>query len=453
MDGKKIVVVGMGYVGIPVAALLADVPGFNVVGVQRRSKRSGWKIDALNAGKSPIEGDEPGLSDLIAKVVKQGSFRVTEDVEVYREADVILIDVQTPTNSDHEPRYESLRQVSRDIGKRLSKSKKTLVVIESTVAPGTTENIVKPLLEEESGLKCGEGFLLAFSFERVMPGKLLEHLIHMPRVVGGVTAEATDEAVSLYERIVKAPVHATDCMTAEVTKVIENTYRDVNIAFANEMALACESFGVDVNVVRDLMNERSDRDFHKPGAGVGGHCLVKDPYLLQYGLAEYGRRKFSLGFVSLSRRVNDSMPEHMFFLLEEGLLEAGKKVAGSRVAVLGAAYLRDSDDIRNTPSVPLIRKLLESGARVVIHDPHVRAQEFLSEFGLGGAEFTGELDEALLDADAAAIVTEHKAYRELTPKVLSEKTRKPFVVVDGRNVFNKTEYEREGFFYKGVGKG
>ena len=453
MEKQTIIVVGMGYVGIPVAALLADVPGNNVIGIQRRSKRSGWKIDLLNKGESPIEGDEPGLSELIKKVHDKGTFSVTDDIEKYSEADVILIDVQTPTDEDHKPRYESLKQVSIDIGTRLRKDKKTLVVIESTVAPGTTENIVKPILEQESGLECGEGFLLAFSFERVMPGKLLEHLINMPRVVGGVTSEATERGVALYEGIVEEPVHATDCLTAEVTKVMENTYRDVNIAFANEMALACESFGVNVFEVRGFMNERNDRDFHIPGAGVGGHCLVKDPYLLQYGLDEYGSKKIDLGFVKLGRDVNDRMPDHILSLLTEGLAEVGKELASSRIAVLGAAYLKDSDDIRNTPSVPLIRKLLTAGATVIIHDPHVRPQEFFDEFGLQGAEFTTDMDSALKGIDALLVVTQHKGYYGLTGDSISGLVALPAVIVDGRNVFKATSYKKPDFIYKAVGKG
>ena len=453
MAEKNIVVIGMGYVGIPVAALLADVPGYTVTGVQRKSKRSGWKIDKLNAGISPIEGDEPGLSELIKKVVEKGSFKVTDDISVYGEADVILIDVQTPTNADHKPRYESLKQVCYDIGSKISKEKKTLIVIESTVAPGTTENIVKPILEEESGLTCGEGFLLAFSFERVMPGKLLEHLQHMPRVVGGVTAEATRAAVELYEKIVKEPVHATDCMTAEVTKVVENTFRDVNIAFANEMALACEGFGVSIHDVRKFMNERNDRMLHIPGAGVGGHCLVKDPYLLQYGLDEYGKAGRRLDLVSISRAINDSMPDHMFELISRGLSKASKQISESKVAVLGAAYLKDSDDIRNTPSVPLIRKLIESGASVVVHDPHVRQGEFIDEFGFVGLDFTDDLAYALSGADAIAIVTEHKGYYKMTPEEYLGFMRKPPVIVDGRNVYEKTDFQMPDFIYLGVGKG
>ena len=171
----RIVVIGMGYVGIPCAALFADAPGFRVTGVQRRSERSGWKIDWLNAGKCPFEGEEPGLAELIHRVVvEKGTFRVTDDYSVCQTADVILIDVQTPVDEDLVPRYESLLQVAREVGRHMRRG--VLVVIESTVAPGTTQQVVQPILEQESGLKGGRDFYLAFSYERVMPGKLLEYI-------------------------------------------------------------------------------------------------------------------------------------------------------------------------------------------------------------------------------------------------------------------------------------
>jgi UDP-N-acetyl-D-mannosaminuronic acid dehydrogenase len=180
----KIVVIGMGYVGIPCAALLADVNGFDVTGLQRKSKRSGWKIDVLNSGKSPFEGDEPGLDELVAKVV-----------------------VQTPTDAKHTPQYRSLREVSGNIGKHMKKG--TLVVVESTVAPGTTENVVQVIIEDKSGLKAGEDFDLAFSYERVMPGKLIHNIVNLPRVVGGITPRSTDRAVEIYSKIVKKKIFKT----------------------------------------------------------------------------------------------------------------------------------------------------------------------------------------------------------------------------------------------------
>jgi len=432
----------MGYVGIPCAVLLADVPGHKVIGVQRRSKRSGWKIDVLNRGQSPFEGDEPGLAELIARVVEKGTFRVTDDISVCKDADVILIDVQTPTDNRRVPQYRSLREVSAGVGQCLQKG--ALVGLESTVAPGTTQNIVQPILEETSGLKAGRDFHLAFSYERVMPGKLLEYMVDFPRVVGGVDARSTELAVELYCTIVKKEVTATDVLTAELAKTVENAYRDVNIAFANEMALVCESLGVDVYEMRGLINARPDRHMHIPGAGVGGHCLPKDTYLLRFGVKEYGSRDVDTAMITRARRINDAMPDHMARLVEEALTEAGREVKGARVAVLGIAYLEDSDDVRNTPAQPLINTLRARGASVIAHDPFV--------WGYEGGELTRDLDEALRGADCLALVTKHQKYFGLDLEQVKALMRMP-IIVDGRNVFSAQACREAGFIYRGIGKG
>jgi len=256
-----ICVIGMGYVGIPMAVMLADVENFYVTGIQRRSKRSGWKIEWLNSGKNPFEGDEPELDQLITRVVKNGKFKVTDNYEDVSKADYILIDVQTPVDLDSKvPRYESLKEVSKKIAKHMKRG--TTVVIESTVAPGTTDKIVQPILEENSGLKRGEDFYLVFSFERVMPGKLIEFIRDIPRVIGGGCQIANEKAKFLYSRVVNAKLQITDTLTSELTKCIENTYRDVNIAFANEMALVCEDFDRDIHTIIELVNDRHDRMMH-----------------------------------------------------------------------------------------------------------------------------------------------------------------------------------------------
>ncbi len=439
----KIVVIGMGYVGIPAAALLADVDGHNVTGLQRRSKRSGWKIDVLNSGKSPFEGDEPGLDELIAKVVAKGTFRVTDDLEVLRDADIILIDVQTPTDSQNMPRYDSLREVSANIGQRIKKG--ALVIVESTVAPGTTQNVVQKIIERESGLKGGEDFDLAFSYERVMPGKLIEYIVNMPRVVGGITPQSTQRAYELYSKIVKKEISTTDTLGAELCKTIENAYRDVNIAFANEMALVCESLGVDVYELIRLINARDDRMMHIPGAGVGGHCLPKDPWLLRYGLYEYGTWKVEPEFIALARRVNNHMPIHMSDLIENALRARGMSIQDATVTVLGAAYLENSDDTRNSPAATLIGSLLAKGAEVVLHDPYVR------EWDLGQQEIEHDLEKAVTGSDCIALVTKHKEYFSIDFAELKGLMRTP-VVVDGRNVFDRETVEGKGFEYRAIGK-
>ncbi|MFX0075463.1 MAG: nucleotide sugar dehydrogenase, partial [Candidatus Hermodarchaeota archaeon] len=270
----NIVVIGMGYVGIPMAVLLADVDDFYVTGIQRRSQRSGWKIDWLNQGKNPYEGEEPGLDELIERVVKNGKFKVTDKYYDVADADYILIDVQTPVDDEKIPRYASLLDVSHNIAKHLKKG--ATIILESTVAPGTTDNIIQPIIEKESGMKRGEDFYLVFSFERVMPGKLIEYITDFPRVIGGGCQFANDQAKFLYGKVVKKELQVTDTLTAELTKCIENAYRDVNIAFANEMALLCEDFNRNIFEIISLINYRHDRMMHYPGSGVGGHCLTKD---------------------------------------------------------------------------------------------------------------------------------------------------------------------------------
>ena len=448
---RKIVVVGMGYVGIPVAALFADAPGFTVIGVQRRSKRSGWKIDWLNEGKNPIGGDEPGLSELIARVVKKRTFRVVDDVSTCKDAEAVLIDVQTPTNVDKKPNYDSLKEVSETVGKFMSLG--TLVVVESTVAPGTTDNVVKPILEKSSGMKAGKGFYLAFCYERVMVGRLIKNMVGLPRIVGGVEEESTKRAIELYSHIVKAELIPTDALTAEVTKVVENTYRDVNIAFANEVALICESLGVDAFKVRELVNTLPNdptnpasnpvRIMHYPGAGVGGHCLPKDGWLLKYGLDAFGKFKFLPKIIVNTREVNDFMPVHVADLVEDALAEHSKTLKGAKVAILGVAFLENCDDTRNTPSASIYSELKKRGAKPVLHDPIVR------DFDL---PFTKDLNEALLNADAVVLSTKHKEYLRLNLNELKSRLATP-VLVDGRNAFNSSDATKAGLTYRGVGKG
>ncbi|MBN1976912.1 MAG: nucleotide sugar dehydrogenase [Anaerolineae bacterium] len=452
----NIVVIGMGYVGIPCAALLADVPGFRVTGVQRRSERSGWKIACLNRGECPFDGDEPGLAELLHRVaVEKKTFHVADDYAVCREADVILIDVQTPTDGDHVPHYESLREVSAQAGRYLQPG--TLVIIESTVAPGTTQHVVQPILERESGLEGGVGFCLAFSYERVMPGKLLEYITDFPRVVGGIDAESTRRAVDLYRHVVRKEITPAGVLTAEMTKVVENAYRDVNIAFANEVALACERMGVDVFEVREMINARPDRHVHIPGAGVGGHCLPKDSWLLKYGLETYGEpadgESDELRLIPLAREINDGMPGHMAALIEDGLAEVGRELAGAKVALLGVSYLENADDTRNTPAAALARLLQARGAEVVAHDPYVREADWQRALGDGvQAPLTGDLWQALDGADCAALVTRHREYEALDLGRLKD-AMDGSVLVDGRNVFELAACAQAGLVVRAVGKG
>ena len=443
----NIVVIGMGYVGIPMAALLADVDDFFVTGIQRRSMRSGWKIEWLNQGKNPFEGVEPGLDELIARVVKDGKLKVTDKYESIDNADFILIDVQTPVDDKKIPRYESLRDVTKLVAPHIKEG--ATIIIESTVAPGTTDNIVQPILEEESGKKRGVDFYLVFSFERVMPGKLIEYIIDFPRVIGGGSDKANENAKYLYGKVVKKELQVTDTLTAELTKCIENTYRDVNIAFANEMALVVEDFNRNIFDIIELINSRHDRMMHYPGSGVGGHCLTKDPHLLVYGHRTYTKNKYESKLLLKSRKLNDFMPEHMVELMEDALREA-KKHDNIKIALMGVSYKADCDDTRNTPSekiVSILKKRYHShNITYIAHDPWVREKNYKE------TELTDDFYTAVSKADVLIFATNHKEYYSIDLDELKKNVKTP-ILIDGRNIFDRKEMLKKGFIYRKVGEG
>lgn len=449
----NVAVIGMGYVGIPIAALLADTDIFQVTGIQRRSKRSGWKIDHLNQGKCPIK-NEPELPELITRVVKEKkTFYVTDDISIFKDMDYILIGVQTPTDENHVPQYISLREVCKQIGENLSQG--STIIIESTCAPGTTEYIVKPILEKESGFECEKDFYLSFAYERVMVGRLIYNILNYARIVGGIGTQSTEKAAWLYKQVLKSEIIQTTALTAELAKVVENTYRDVNIAFSNEVALVAESLGVDVYEIRKLVNNlpfiegkgNPHRNMHIPGGGVGGHCLPKDPWLLKYGLTEYGKTPVKLNVIEASRFRNIGMPKHVVELLEECLTTVQyKNPSEIKIAILGVAFIEDSDDPRNTPTRDLILTLREKGFDITVHDPYVRQNDF--EF-----PFSSNLEEVLRDTNAVLIITAHQIYTELKLTYIKS-LMKPFpILIDGRSTFDPSKVLKHGFKYRAIGRG
>jgi UDP-N-acetyl-D-mannosaminuronic acid dehydrogenase len=433
LSKKKLVVVGLGYVGLPVACRFAE-EGFDVTGIDIVAE----KVDLINNGESPIEGDEPGLQDLVSRVVGSGRLNASTNYDAIQDADFVLIIVETPFDlRSKEPYYSSLRAASKSVGVNLKKD--TLVIVESTVAPGTTNKIVQPILEEESGLKAGTDFLLATAPERVMPGKLLSNLTNLDRTIGGIDEASTKSAIDLYSNIVKGELFPTDALTAEIVKTTENAYRDVQIAFANEIALMCEILGVDVHEVREFVNRSPFRNMHIPGAGVGGHCLPKDSWLLAFG----AKGKYEPRLLAIAREINDGMPRHMSQLCESALREAGRRVYGAKVTVLGLAYLENSDDTRNSPAFTLLKALEVVGALPIVHDPYVKESN--------GIIPLDDIKKALADSDSLVLVTAHDEYKRIDLDEVKKLMRTP-IIIDGRNVFDKDECISKGFIYRGVGQ-
>jgi len=451
---KKIGVIGMGYVGIPSAMLFADCYDF-VYGFQRDSKTSGYKIDMLNGGRSPLKGEEPGLEELIGKVVKANKFKCTSDFSKIAEVDAVTLAIQTPFKNlkDLEPDYSALTEGIRLAGKYITPG--ALVVLESTVTPGTTGGMAGGILEEESGMKAGEDFALAHAPERVMVGRLLRNIREHDRILGGINEVSTRRAVELYSPILtKGKIIPMTAMAAEVTKTAENTFRDLQIAAVNELALYCEAMGINVYDVRSgidsLKGEGITRAILWPGAGVGGHCLTKDTYHLERGVKvagndlDYPRGKDSL-FV-LARHINDFMPRHMYSLTANALARLDKSIAKARIAILGWAFINDSDDARNTPSETYRGLLLEAGAQVKVHDPHV--MEYPS------MPISHDIKKVLSNVDAIAIFAGHKEYKKLEARTVKELSACEHpIIVDGRNVIDADGFIAEGFVYKGIGRG
>jgi UDP-N-acetyl-D-mannosaminuronic acid dehydrogenase len=423
-------VVGLGYVGLSVATLLAAA-GFHVAGVDVDARRVG----RISSGDCPIRGREPELPELLARVTASRHLVAHADYSALAQADVILIAVDTPVSSDHRPRFATLRAACASLGAVMKPG--ALVVVESTVAPGTCDGVVARALAEASGRALNEGFFLGHCPERVMPGRLLENLRALPRVCGASSPAASSAMVALYSTIVRAGLERCDCVTAELVKTAENAYRDVNVAFANELGMICETVGADFRRVRELVNQSPGRNVLMAGAGVGGHCIPKDPWLLSSAVD--GAWGGGPRLLRAAREVNDAMPEHVARLVEDALAEARIPLEGATIALYGYAYLADSDDTRNSPTQALIDRLLNLGAKVAVHDPWV-------------GEYAGDLYAVAQGAACAVLMVAHSVYRDFDLARLRRTLASP-VLVDGRFLVEARAARDAGFVFRGLGRG
>ncbi len=430
MLGKNVAVVGLGYVGLPLACSFASA-GFKTLG----HDIDAGKIDKINRGINPIEGQEPGLSELLGEVRGRGLLEASLDPSSLKNADAIFVCVDSPVDVNNNPDLRYLRSAVSTIARNMKPG--VLLSIESTIPPGTMEAVVIPLVREERGFEPGKDYLLVHCPERVMPGRLLRNIKEYDRVLGACDERSSSEGIEYYRSIVQGTVHPTSLINAEIAKTAENAYRDVQIAFANEVAMVCEELGADAFEVRKLVNTCPFRDMHVPGSGVGGYCLPKDPWLL-LSSAKHSKKEV----IPAARRVNDYMPLHMIGLIWKGLRERGVSDR-ARIAIMGLSFLRDSDDTRNSPSLVVINGLVEEHD-LIVHDPFVQRPYRV--------EMVRDAEVALKGADCAVFVTDHSCYKDLDLARVKELMRTP-IIVDGRNIFDAGMCRRMGFTYKGVGKG
>ncbi|MBQ7736590.1 MAG: nucleotide sugar dehydrogenase [Oscillospiraceae bacterium] len=352
-------VIGLGYVGLPLAVEKAKA-GFRVIGFDVQKE----KVDMVNAGHNYI-GDV--VNEDLKTLVENGRLSATSDFAEAASCDCVCICVPTPLDAHQQPDISYVRSSTESIAPYVHKD--MLVVLESTTYPGTTEELVKPILET-SGLKCGKDFYLAFSPERVDPGNLIYKTKNTPKVVGGCTPECTEVAAAMYETVLEAPVYKVSSPAiAEMEKILENTYRNVNIGLINELAILCDRMGIDIWEVVDAAKSKpyGFQAFY-PGPGLGGHCIPLDPYYLSWKAREYG---FHTSMIEASMMVNDRMPEYCVDRAGRILNAVQKSVNGSKFLVLGVAYKQDIDDYRESPAISVIQELLKRGAQVEYYDPWV----------------------------------------------------------------------------------
>ncbi len=431
MNFKKICILGLGYIGLPTASTFAS-HGVKVIGVDVNPQI----VETLQGGGIHIH--EPGLRDVVKAALTSGNFTVSTQAE---EADAFIIAVPTPFHHNKFGYFNGQQFKLADMGAVQSATeaivpflrKGNLVVLESTSPPRTTIELVAPILAR-SGLQAGRDFYLVYSPERVLPGQILRELIENARVIGGITPESAEAGADLYSIFVKGEIIQTDATTAEMVKLMENTYRDVNIAIANEFARLADKFGVDVWEAISLANRHPRVKILSPGPGVGGHCISVDPWFFVETAPEL------TPLIYTSRKVNDAQPHYVVSLVKRALSSLKDK----RIAALGLAYKPDVDDLRESPAVEVVQLLQAEGARVKAWEP------FKPDANIESINMASSLDDALKNSDAILLLVRHTEFINLRPADLASKT-KARIIIDTVNGWNVKDWQSAGFTVSRLG--
>jgi UDP-N-acetyl-D-mannosaminuronic acid dehydrogenase len=438
-----IAIIGFGYIGTCIGAVLAE-KGFRVTGVDEREEVA----EETNRGKTSI--NEPGLKDLITSNVLKQRLSATTDFSRVKETDVIIITVGTPLGENYEPDLNKLVAASREISKYLRRGH--IVILKSTVPPYTTENIVKPILQA-NGLSETD-FALAFCPERLAEGRAIMEFQSIPVVVGGVNHESTKSASLFWREVLGVEtIEVTNARTAEMTKLADNMWIDLNIALANEIAMLSDKLSIDALEVIDAANTLPKVNYNVniliPSMGVGGSCLTKDPWFLYHLARKYG---LELRTPVCSRGINDTMPRYTFDLIKQELEKLGKKLRDSKVSVLGIAFKNNTGDCRSTPTKFTIELLESSGCELSICDPWVNGSDAAL---VTSRPLVPTIEEAIKDADCIAFLTGHTEFKNFPIEKIAQLANPNAVVVDGRNLFSRQQIKMlidAGLSYKGIGR-
>jgi nucleotide sugar dehydrogenase len=433
----KVSVIGLGRIGLPTAVILAQ-SGIRIYGVDIDEN----VVNNVNRGVSQFE-DEPELNEILSNVVQNKKLTATKDAsEVVSNADVIIVCVPTPVTEAKIPDYSYISTAAQEIGKSVKKG--ALVIIESTVGPGVVEDLVRKILEKESGYKVGADFGLASCPERADPGNIILNMKKVPRIVGGSDRNTTEAVSMLYQKAMNVEVvKVSSPKVANAAKLTENLYRDVNIALANEFALLYEKLGIDSLEVINACSTKYNFMPHYPGAGVGGPCLPSNPYYLIVEAVKVGNIPY---LIRMAREINDRMPDYVVNLVSETLNEIGRTVKNTKIAVLGITYKPDVKDIQLSPIESIIAQLKKMGAEITIYDPYFKGEEV---YRIRVAE---SIENAVKDIDCILVGTAHKEFLKINPQYLIKLGLNHIALVDTRQLISPELARKFGFVLRGVGR-
>lgn len=411
---ERICVIGLGYIGLPTACMLARA-GYEILGVDV----SDDVINSLNSGDIHIK--EEGLRELFKKAVSDKTIKVSKNIE---KADVFIITVPTPLNKENKADLSHVIDATKRIKDYIQRG--NLVILESTSPPGTTRNVVGSIINKGTGLKSGKDFYLAYCPERVMPGKIVYELVNNARIIGGINRESAEKAKEVYEKFVEGEIYLTTLEIAELVKLAENAYRDVNIAFSNELSLICSDYGVDVWEVIKFANMHPRVNILNPGPGVGGHCIPIDPWFL---LENISRRDT---LIEKSRNINNSIP----FIVSNKILEIVKEYPDPKVTFFGLSYKENVSDIRESPAIVIYNELTKKGVNVSIFDPLVESNRYK----------LSSLEDSLKNSDLLLLLTPHEIFKKVDLGYISKLMRNKNIF-DTRNFFSRNLLEKYCFKY------
>ena len=432
----RVCVVGIGRIGLPTALSFAK-SGLQTIGVDINENL----VSTINSGVFPLK-DEPGYEEIFNDVIKNKMFSATTKIEdAIPNSDLILLSLPTPMDKNNVPDYSALRDSASKLSKFLSPN--SLIIVESTVEPGFIEDEMVPIISKSDQLKIGENFFIGVCPENANPGEILHDFTNLPRLVGSINKQTTEIITFIYDFVFAVElVIMPDCKTANAVKLTTNVFRDINIAFINELSLMFEKLGIDTLKVLEAAKKKYNFQIHYPGAGVGGPCLPINSYQL---LNAARRSGVNLSMIEYSRQINEKMPEHVIKLTLDAFKECKKPIQNNDILILGVSYKPDVKDIQLTPAKHIIKKLQDLGANIHIYDPYFSSSQV---FGINVEE---NLDAVISKVDASIIITAHKEFRNISLPVFN-KMKSP-ILVDTRGIIDPMDAKQAKLIFRGLGRG